>query len=499
MILSKKGVRSVVLEQLVELLPEVKLSSAASAIVEGITYDSRQVRPGYIFVALSGQHEDGSRFVVDAAERGAVALLTEKTMRAPAGMCRLLVPDARDAMARLSAGIYGHPDESLNLIGITGTNGKTSTAFMCKAILDAANQKAGLIGTVHYVLGRRMIPAMRTTPEAPELQAMLAEMLDDGCGAAVMEVSSHAIDQKRVAHMDFDAAIFTNLTPEHLDYHKTLEAYFEVKRRLFESLMQSRKKPVAIINVDDAYGCRLASELGQIDVLTYGFSDRADVRVEGLDMHPYGVSFKIASPWGSAAFEMPLIGKFNVSNALGAITACAAQGISLELAGRALFQMEAVPGRLERISNPGGASIFVDYAHTSDALEQVLKSLKSWLPDRRIGLVFGCGGDRDQSKRPMMGKVARERADFVVLTNDNARSEDPAAIIDQILSGMHDSGCSAVAIELDREAAIAAALDWAKPNDVVLVAGKGHETCQEIGHTVFPFDDRATIRRLLEN
>jgi UDP-N-acetylmuramoyl-L-alanyl-D-glutamate--2,6-diaminopimelate ligase len=456
--------------------------------VQGIVYDSRQVKPDYLFVAMPGQHRDGVTFIDEALRRGAVAIVSE------CGFARQAVPhlqvtDARLALAQLAASFYGHPDQHLKVFGITGTNGKTTTAFLIRSILNAVGQRSGLISTVRYEIGERSIPAIRTTPEAPDLQKLLNDMVRSGSDSVVMEVSSHALAQHRVAAMAFDVAIFTNLSIDHLDYHGNVDRYFEAKCRLFEQLKPS--KGIGVINVDDARGAQLMRD----DFLSYGLSPQAAVRACDVVMTDAGSSFRVQTPWGEAAVHVPLLGRFNVHNALAALAACAAQGIPLQSIVSALSREVEVPGRLQSVPTTRPFRVFVDYAHTEDALRSVLEILRE-ITSGRVMLVFGCGGDRDTSKRAAMGRVAAEAADYTWITNDNPRSEDPMRIAAMIQEGFGDAAHYRVC--LDRAHAIGEAIQMAQAGDSVLIAGKGHETYQEAGMTRTPFDDAAVAAAALQ-
>ncbi|MBN1268072.1 MAG: UDP-N-acetylmuramoyl-L-alanyl-D-glutamate--2,6-diaminopimelate ligase, partial [Kiritimatiellae bacterium] len=351
------------------------------------------------------------------------------------------------------------------------------------------------IGTVRYEIGDRLIPAGRTTPEAPELQAMMDQMVQAGCQSVVMEVSSHALDQKRVWGIDFDVGVFTNLTQDHLDYHETMENYFAAKARLFHGLGQAEKLATAAINIDDPWGQQLAGINGfKVDTLTFGVHPGARVRAEDCELSPDGSSFSLRSPWGDARVNLSLLGRFNISNALAAVSACGALGIDPRLMADVLAGIQSVPGRLEAIPNRRGLKVFVDYAHTDDALKNVLTTLREITPGR-ILLVFGCGGNRDRTKRPRMGAVAARLADYSVVTNDNPREEDPAEIARAVVEGFGEQ--THYEVLLNREEAIARAVRMAQFGDVVLIAGKGHENYQEFAHTVVPFDDREVARSLL--
>ncbi len=479
-----------------DALEEVKVlgrSGPDNPEILGITCDSRLVRPGWLYVAIRGHSQDGGRFAEDAVRRGAAALMAEERLTVVPPVAMVHVADARAALARAALKFFGDPAASLLLIGATGTNGKTTVTFMCSAILKAAGQIPGLIGTVRYEIGERSIPASRTTPDAAEIQQMLSSMLKAGCRSAVMEVSSHALDQKRTDGLEFDAAIFTNLSQDHLDYHKDFENYFAAKKKLFNGLAGSSKKGVAVVNRASPWGVRLCDAIGgRSRLVTFGTTD-SDVQAGNIRADREGSVFHLDSPWGSREMRIRLPGRFNVSNALAAAAACGAVGVDLDTIRSALEKFETAPGRLERIANRHGFSVFVDYAHTPDALQNVLSTLRE-LTDKKLIAVFGCGGDRDRTKRPLMGAAVTGAADITVITSDNPRTEDPLAIIREI-----EAGCAGkkYEVEPDRKRAIAMALAMARPGDIVLIAGKGHETYQEFGKTVMPFDDRQVARELL--
>ena len=405
------------------------------------------------------------------------------------------VPDARAALALLSCSFHEHPSAKLMTVGITGTNGKTTVAYMVRQILERHGLKTGLLSTVQYEMGARTIPAVRTTPEAPVIASMMAQMLEQQCRAAVLAVSSHALVQKRTLGIQFDAVVFTNLTPEHLDYHGNMEAYFEAKSLLFDQIQDSGKASASMVNLDDPFGERLIYQAKRTeDCITYGVRESADVRASMLKLDARGSRFRVSSPWGSADVHSQLMGRYNVSNALAAMATCGQLGVPIELAAEAISTLESVPGRLEEIRVPQPFQVFVDYAHTADALANVIPALRE-ITSGRLIVVFGCGGDRDSSKRPLMGRVASELADFSFLTSDNPRSEDPSAIVDDILVGFED--CTQYEVLLDRRAAIQSALELADVGDVVLIAGKGHEPFQESGQKTIPFDDRRVVKSIL--
>ena len=485
------------LKHLIAHLKTLELQGLDDREVVGITYDSRRVTPGMVFVAIPGRNQDGHQFIPNAIDRGAAAIICEQNGFLPQRTVRIKVADSRAALAHVAAVFYQRPSSQLKVIGVTGTNGKTTVAFMIKAILEAAGIKTGLLGTIRYEIGERIIPAQRTTPEALEVQQMLAQMVRAGCQACVMEVSSHALEQKRVAHVEFDVAIFTNLTRDHLDYHGTMENYYAAKKKLFTTLRSPVKKSVAAINIDDDFGGRLAMD-NELEVrLTYSLRQQSHIRATDVQLARDVTRMRIETPAHQFTCRLPLIGRHNVYNALAA--AAAAYALRLEPDGiqKALESMPPVPGRLESITHGQPFAVLVDYAHTDDALFNVLTTLREITPGRLL-LAFGCGGSRDAGKRPKMGKVAAELADFSLITSDNPRKESAAAIAAQIEIGFRTVRQDGYRIELDRRRAIEDLIRAARPGDTVLIAGKGHETYQEFEDTVVPFDDRAYAQETLE-
>ena len=482
--------------KLTELMQTVKPLAVDGSLdrdITGITCDSRRVMPGNLFVAVRGGRTDGHRYVEAAIDRGAAAVVLEQQCGYNPRATRITVSDARHTMALASASFYNRPSQQLKVIGVTGTNGKTTTAFMVKGILEAAGVGAGLLGTVHYEIGERIIPAWRTTPESVEIQEMMTQMLRAGCGAVSMEVSSHALDQHRVDGIDFDVAIFTNLSRDHLDYHKTLQNYFDAKAELFGMLGKMQKRGRAVINADDEYGRRLIARMGgENAVLTYGVSCDATICAQDVRVSADGTYFVVRTPRGSMPISLPLIGRYNVYNALAAICAGWSLGIDLQTMERALAQLRPVDGRLEPVPVKDEFRVYVDYAHTEDALRSVLATV-SELTKGRVIVVFGCGGDRDHGKREPMGRVAGELADFSILTSDNPRTEDPREILQQVEKGFPAGARCRYQVIVDRREAIERALDIARPGDSVLVAGKGHEAYQEFADTVVPFNDRQVV------
>jgi UDP-N-acetylmuramoyl-L-alanyl-D-glutamate--2,6-diaminopimelate ligase len=476
------------LKQLVQTIPSASVEGPVDRDVLGITYDSRRVTPGMLFVAIPGQHVDGHEFIGKAVDRGAIAVLCERNRLVAARVTQIRVADVREALACAARAYYEHPSSRLKVIGVTGTNGKTTVAFMVKAILESAGTKTGLIGTVRYEIGDRVIPAQRTTPESLEIQQMMALMVKADCQACVMEVSSHALDQKRVHGVEFDVGIFTNLTRDHLDYHGTMENYFAAKQRLFSDLGQEGTRGVAVINVDDTYGARLA-DLVKVEVeLTYGLQRPAKLRATRIELSADGSRFVVETPDRKFAIRLPLIGRHNIYNALAAIGAGIALQIDVVKVQAALNALPPVPGRLESVSAGQPFGVFVDYAHTDDALRNVLTTLRE-ISSGRVLVAFGCGGSRDTGKRAKMGRVAAELADFTVITSDNPRKEDPEKIAAQVEEGFLAVRSDHYVLELDRSRAIQQLLAQAGEGDAVLIAGKGHETYQEFEDTVVPFDD----------
>jgi UDP-N-acetylmuramoyl-L-alanyl-D-glutamate--2,6-diaminopimelate ligase len=485
------------LHELIGQLRDPEVEGPTDREVAGIAYDSRRVTPGMVFVAIPGASTDGHEFIPTAIERGAAAVICERARPCPGRATRIRVPDAREALARAASGYYEHPSARLKVIGITGTNGKTTVSFMVKSILEAAGIQTGLLGTVQYEIGERVLPAARTTPESLDVQQMMAQMLRAGCGACVMEVSSHALEQKRVLGVEFDAAIFTNLTRDHLDFHGTMENYFSAKKKLFACLAGGPKQGAAVINIDDAYGARLAGATGVEIEFTYGVEKSARLRATKIELSGAGTRFVVETPERRFAVRLPLIGRHNVYNALAAIGAGLALGVDVVKIQAALNTLAPVPGRLERVDAGQPFGVYVDYAHTDDALRNVLTTLREITPGRLL-LAFGCGGSRDAGKRARMGRVAAELADFTVITSDNPRREEPARIAAAIESGYQSVRAEACVIELDRRRAIGQIIGMAGAGDTVLLAGKGHETYQEFEDTVVPFDDRVHAREALE-
>lgn len=486
------------LKELVKKLPVLQVEGSLDRDIAGIVYDSRRVTPGMVFVAIPGVHVDGHDFINSAIDRGAAAIVCERNGFSSPRATKIKVSDVREALARAAASYYQHPSTKLQVIGVTGTNGKTTVAFMVKEVLEAAGFKTGLLGTVRYEIGDRVIPAARTTPEALEVQQMMAQMVSSGCKACVMEVSSHALEQKRVAAIDFDVAIFTNLTQDHLDYHGSMDNYFAAKEKLFTRTANGSKRGAVIINIDDARGARLADHSDVEVKLTYGIKNAANIRATNIQLGADTSDFTIETPKKSFPCRLPLIGRHNIYNALAAAGTAVALDVEPAMIQSALNRMPPVPGRLESVSCGQRFAVFVDYAHTDDALRNVLTTLRE-ITKGRLLLLFGCGGNRDTGKRAKMGRVAAEFADVTVVTNDNPRNESPTLIAKQIEEGFRTVKRRGYTVELDRKRAIAQIISKAQADDTVLLAGKGHETYQEFEDTVVPFDDRVYAREVLEN
>ncbi len=456
-----------------------------------VSHDSRRLGPGSLFVAIRGLAADGNRFVDAARKKGAVAVCSEEPPHGEGAWFR--VPDAREALAVLSAAILGEPARSLELVGITGTNGKTTSAYLVDSIVRASGGLCGLLGTVEYRVGDRVLEASRTTPESSDLQRLFRQMVDAGCRRAVLEVSSHSLVLKRVHGLEFQVAVFTNLTRDHLDFHGDIDSYFLAKRILFESLLKPTGR--AIVNLDDDRAPALV-EASRGSVWTYSVEKpHADIFAEDVHTSLDGARFRARTPLGTLEIETPLVGLFNVRNTLAALGAALALGLPLETARRGIAALSGVPGRAERVLAGQDFTVLVDYAHTDDGLKNLLETVRDLQPARLI-TVFGCGGDRDRTKRPLMGAVASRLSDVLVLTSDNPRSEPPEAILAEIQRGITSRGRDLLVIP-DRREAIARALEMGRPGDVVVIAGKGHETVQILRDRSVPFDDRQVAREIL--
>lgn len=460
---------------------------AGDAEVRGIAYRSDEVRPGDAFFCVPGFRHDGHSFAADAVARGALALVCERGCAL--GVPEAVVSDTRRALAIASARFHGDPTSRLEVFGVTGTNGKTTTTYLMDSVLRAAGHVTGLIGTVETRIAEERLPSGRTTPESADVQALFARMRDEGVSAVTMEVSSHAIDLHRVDGIRFAVAAFTNLTQDHLDYHRTIEEYWSVKRRLFTDFDVRER----VVDIDDAFGARLAAELGVF--WTVGRAERAQVRATDEIPGPRSTLFTLRTPTGDARVDLPLAGAYNVSNALAAAGSALSAGIGLAEVVTGLERAPQVPGRLERIEAGQPFSVYVDYAHTPDSLAKAIAAVRAVTAGQVI-TVFGCGGDRDPEKRPLMGRAAGEGSDQVVVTSDNPRSEDPVGIVLAIEDGLRDTD-AVYEVEIDRRTAIGRALAIAGPTDAVLIAGKGHEDYQIFSDRTIHFDDREVAREEL--
>jgi UDP-N-acetylmuramoyl-L-alanyl-D-glutamate--2,6-diaminopimelate ligase len=479
------------------------LAQSGNPSVSGLQYDSRRVQPGDAFIAMRGQASDGNKFIDKVIAAGAVAIVSDSATETPReAVAWVQVPHGRRALARLSANFYKRPAERIPITGITGTNGKSTTAFLLEAILSAADRKSALIGTIEYHVAGKVLPAPHTTPEALDLNRILADALGRGATEAVMEVSSHALDQQRVYGIPFDVAVFTNLTRDHLDYHHSMEEYFAAKRILFEGCGTDPPR-MAVLNADDEYGLKLAKVSKQrgSKVLTCGLSN-GDLHADKIDISPRGTRLDLVTPETVVPVFSPLIGKVNVYNILAAAGAAYARACSSDAIARGIASLARVPGRFERVDCQQPFTVVVDFAHTDDALRNLTLLARQFLqPARlkgRVITLFGCGGDRDRAKRPLMGEAAGRGSDLVVLTSDNPRSEDPLAIINDAMVGLQRSG-TRYKVEPDRKAAIAVAIRESGPGDIVLIAGKGHEKVQVTRNGSIPFDDVEVARQVLRD
>jgi UDP-N-acetylmuramoyl-L-alanyl-D-glutamate--2,6-diaminopimelate ligase len=498
------------LKDLLSCLPLKEVRGDAAAEVKGLAYHSAGVQEGFLFAAIRGMKDDGTRYVEDALNRGARVLLVDRPLEVR-GPVQVVVPDVREALARVASAFYGNPSSSLTLIGITGTNGKTTTSYLLESILEEDGKKVGVMGTVNYRFQGRVFPAPTTTPESLDLQKNLQAMREAGVTHAVLEVSSHALDLQRVRGCDFDVALFTNLTRDHLDYHRSMDEYFRAKQLLFTQCLQESKKEkrFAVVNADDPKSEELV-RMTCGTVFRYGLERKAELWARSYEEEPEGLKFQFVTPRGPLEGESPLIGRHNLYNLLAAVSAAEVLKVSHRAVLAGIAGTARVPGRLERIPGGDGVRVFVDYAHTPDALERALETLQKARGGRLI-VVFGCGGDRDRGKRPEMGKVASAGSDLAVITSDNPRTEDPLRIVEEIEKGVDpqrrkkykapllSSGWEAPGYLVipDRREAIRAAIGAARGGDIVLIAGKGHEDYQILGMEKVPFDDREEAEEAL--
>ncbi len=481
------------LKKLLSNVPEVTVRGSKEIEITGISANSKTIAPGNIFVAKKGLSDDGSQYINEAISSGAIAIVTDLyDPFLPSHITQIIAPKVIEVEAKLAASYYHFPSKHLFLTGVTGTNGKTTTTFLIRHLLSTMHHPCGMIGTIEWVLGRKIQPAVQTTPDVITTHRLLREMLNGGCLACTMEVSSHGLHQGRVEGLDYDVAVFTNLTRDHLDYHKSMEEYGAAKARLFASLHPSS---VALFNVDSE-AWTMMSQNCKARKMTYAIDHPADLRAEDIHLSDKGTQFTLVYQSVKTPITTPLIGKFNVYNVLAAMGAALAGGLQLDAIKERLTSFPQVPGRLQRIENPKGLSIFVDYAHTGDALENVLRTLRELIQGRLV-VLFGCGGDRDHGRRQEMGKVARQLADYSIITSDNPRSEDPQSIISDILSVYTDP--KQTLVEPDRKTAIEKGIALIQPGDILLIAGKGHERYQIIGAIQHPFDDCEVARKAAKN
>ena len=469
--------------------------------ITGVEYDSRRVTPGQLFVAFRGGATDGNRYIPQALAEGARAIVTDSpgafvTITAHPKIAVIEVAHGRRALATLAANFFNHPEQQLKISGVTGTNGKTTTAFLLEAMLRHQGRSTVLAGTIEYHAAGRIFPAPHTTPESRDLLELFREGVNGGATEAVMEVSSHALDQQRIAGLSFDVAIFTNLTRDHLDYHQTMDDYFAAKRKLFDGSIGPRPR-VAILNSDDAYGVRLEQAAAESVVHTYGLH-QGDFHAADLHMEPAGMRFTLITPFGSLPLRSRLTGGINVYNLLAASAAALTRGLTLDQVVAGAASLDHVPGRFQSVDAGQNFAVVVDYAHTDDALRNVIAVARAFVSSHRgrVITLFGCGGDRDRTKRPLMGQAAGAGSDVVIVTSDNPRGEDPLAIIEEVLPGLKDTPAQVI-VEPDRHRAITIAIEQAEAGDLVLLAGKGHEKTQTVGQRVIPFDDVAVAREAI--
>ncbi len=490
--------------RLQELIKGVELKSVSGNLdveIRKVTCNSHDVTPGTLFVAIKGFKTDGHRYIKDAVAKGAAALITERgseDMTLSLSIPILTVSDSREAIARVAINYYRNPAEEIQLIGVTGTNGKTTTTYLIRSILEGADNRVGLIGTVSYFNGNLISASGYTTPEAMEFQGLLREMVDQGCQFAVTEVSSHALALKRVYGADFSTAVFTNLTQDHLDFHADMEDYFRAKALLFSNLSPHQR---GIINRDDPYGRRLL-DITKCAIYSYGLKGNADIRGEDIRLSMDGIEFNAITPAGRIHIKSHLVGIYNVYNILASIGVAISCNIPLEKVSSGIAALTSVPGRFEKIDSGLGFNVVVDYAHTENALRLLLEAASGFTPQKMITL-FGCGGDRDKGKRPLMGKAAIELSDYVIVTSDNPRTEDPERIIEEVERGIKDAmnatnrKASGYKIIADRRSAISEAINMAEKGDLVVIAGKGHECYQITGNKKNHFDDREEAREAI--
>src|ERR1700722_15861752 len=476
------------LKKLIADLPIEVYRGGHDVEISGLCSHSRLVAPGNLFIAKKGSIDDGAKYIEEAVLSGVSAILTDLPNPFLKGVAQLIHPSPAEIEAKIAARFYGYPSEELYVVGVTGTNGKTTTTYLIKHLFDQLGFPCGLIGTIEYIIGKHYFDAERTTPDVVTTQKLLKEMVKQGCTASVMEISSHGLAQRRCDQISFDLAIFTNLSQDHLDYHKTMEAYAKEKAKLFSSLGEGK---TAIVNNESTWKEQLLAGCSA-HVLTYGFSDQSDLYADAITLNSNATEFTVHFKGEKAHFCWKMIGRYNVLNCLAALAACLIRGTPLQTLPNLVQTFPSVPGRLEKVENFGGLNLFVDYAHTPDALTNVLTCLQE-IKQGKIITVFGCGGDRDRGKRPQMGVAAQEASDFTIITSDNPRSEDPQKICEEIAAGFSSPNFTII---VDRRQAIEKAIEMATPKDLILIAGKGHETYQLFAYQTIPFDDRKIAQEI---
>lgn len=476
------------LKDLLRDVPYIKVDGSSDVEVREIYYDSRMVTPGSLFFCIKGAHYDGHQFALQASENGAAVVVVQRDVLTPPNVVKVFVEDTRRAMALISSNFFGNPTKRISLVGVTGTNGKTSVTYLIKSILEQVNRKVGLIGTITNMIGDKKIPSKRTTPESLDLQRLFRKMVDEGVENIVMEVSSHSLSLERVAGCIFDVAAFTNLTQDHLDFHGTLDEYRNAKVKLFHT------SNISVINMDDESG-QIIKSSARKNVISYGIKEAGDIYAEDVKITLKGVSFQLCTPNGTTWVNLGIPGIFSVYNAMAAAGVCYALGISNLDIKQGLENVKGVPGRFELLDTNTEYSVILDYAHTPDSLENILKTARNFAKGRVV-VLFGCGGDRDLLKRPIMGEIAGRLSDFCIVTSDNPRGEDPTKIINDILPGVERTGCSYMVIE-DRREAIKYALINAQKDDIIILAGKGHEEYQELKNETIHFNEKEIVAEIL--
>ena len=480
------------LNNIIKDLEEEYIKGKENLKIDNISYDSRRIGSNGLFIAIEGFKTDGHKFIEESINNGAKAILIEKKLDYyRSDITYIKVKDSRKAMASVAANFYGNPQKELKLIGVTGTNGKTTTTYLIKSILQTAGFKTGLIGTIGNYIDEKELPSTRTTPNSLELSKLFRKMLDDGIEYVVMEVSSHALDLKRVYNLEFDVGVFTNISQDHLDYHKTLSEYIKVKSKLFQ---QVKSTGYSVINIDDKAAEKITKKCNS-KIISYSLKNNSDYQAKEINLNAQGVSFSINNNDGK--INLNITGKFNVYNALAAISVAFAFDINFEIVKKGLEGIDGIPGRFELVKNEQDFTLIVDYAHTADGMKNVLNTIED-LPKNRIIIVFGCGGDRDKEKRPVMGKVAANYGDYFIITTDNPRSEDPEAIIEDIKKGITNIN-KGYKVVIDRKDAIYEAINMAEKEDVIVIFGKGHETYQVFKDKTIHFDDREIAREAISS